>query len=316
MEILRPAVIGIGATGQAIAAALLIKRPETMLAVTREEGRERLMNGGIRVEGVINLEAKPVNVAASVAGLSGFGPDAVFIATKTFHLEKVAAELAELPGRDFLVISCHNGLGPEDYLAERFGKERVFRMSLNYGAVLVDQGSSRTTFFNSPNFLGPVDPSREGAANALAALLTEGGLATAAVSDIRETVWKKMIMKCSMASIGALTDMSIRDCLKYPPTREIAFGCFNEALAVAKASGYDLGPEYLEKAVAYIEEAGVHKDSMCHDVEAGRPTEIDYLGGRIVQYGKKLGIPTPHFLVTTNLVKALEKRIAAGKGQS
>lgn len=315
MEILRPAVIGLGATGQAIAAALTAKRPSTALAVTSEAGRERLLTGGIKVEGVINLEAGPVNVTSSVPELGEFDPDAVFIATKTFHLEKVADGLAALPGRHFLIISCHNGLGPEDYLAERFGRERVFRMSLNYGAVVKDQGSSRTTFFNSPNFLGPVDPSGEEAARAMAALLTEGGLATAAVQDIRETVWKKMIMKCSMASIGALTDMSIRDCLKYPPTREIAFGCFREALAVAKASGYDLGEEYLEKAVAYIEEVGVHKDSMCHDIEAGRPTEIDYLGGRIVDYGRKLGIPTPHFTVTTNLVKALEKRIAE-RGQA
>lgn len=308
MDIKRPAVIGIGATGQALAAAVLAVAPEAMLVVTNDKSRDHLLKEGLAVDGVIKLAARPVNVASSVADLDDFKPDAVFIATKTFHLEKVLSGLLSLKWSDYTVISCHNGLGPEDRIAQALGAKNVLRMSLNYGAVQIDQGRSTTTFFNSPNFIGPVDPAFNPASDSAATLLTAGGLATQSVPDIRETVWRKMIMKCSMASICALTDMTIREALKWPPTREIAFGCFAEALAVAKARGYDLGEAYLEKAVAYIEEVGVHKDSMCHDVALGRPTEIDYLGGRIVDYGRAGGVPTPHFSVTTNLVKTLENR--------
>jgi 2-dehydropantoate 2-reductase len=83
-------------------------------------------------------------------------------------------------------------------------------------------------------------------------------------------------------------------------------GCFEEILAVAKAKGYDLGRDYLNQALGYLEKAGVHKDSMCYDVENKRPTEIDFLGGKVVQYAKEEGIPVPYYVVMTNLVKAIE----------
>jgi 2-dehydropantoate 2-reductase len=58
--------------------------------------------------------------------------------------------------------------------------------------------------------------------------------------------------------------------------------------------------------VAYLEKAGVHKDSMCADIEHRKLTEIDFLGGRVVAYAREAGISVPFFTTMTNLVKALE----------
>lgn len=312
MTYARPAVIGLGGTGQALAAAVLRGAPEALLVVTREAGREQLLREGLEVSGALAMRSEVRNAAASIAALDDFRPDLVFLATKTFHLARVVEDLAGLAWQGFDVVSCHNGLGPEDFVAERLGAQRVFRMSLNFGGIQNDQCRSTTTFFNPPNFLGSLDPERRSDAEAIARLLTDGGLSTEAVGDIKEMVWRKMVMKCTMASIGALTDSSIRENLRFPPTREVAFGCFREALAIAKAFGYDFGEAYLEKAVAYIEEVGAHKDSMCHDIAAKRSTEIEYLGGKIVEYGKQLGIPTPYFTVTTALVRALDEKHRAG----
>ena len=113
-------------------------------------------------------------------------------------------------------------------------------------------------------------------------------------------------MKCTMASICAVTDRTLKQVLDFPPTREIADNCFKEALAVAKAQGYDLGEEYLQNALGYLEKAGTHKDSMCYDVANKTPTEIDFLGGKVVEYSRRLGIPTPYYIAMTNLVKAME----------
>jgi ketopantoate reductase len=60
----------------------------------------------------------------------------------------------------------------------------------------------------------------------------------------------------------------------------IAEGCFKEALDVARAMGYDMANK--------------------------TPTEIDFLGGKIVEYGRQKGIPTPFYVTMTNLVKAIE----------
>ena len=99
-----------------------------------------------------------------------------------------------------------------------------------------------------------------------------------------------MIMKCTMAPICAVTDKSIKDALEYPPTREIADACFKEALAVAAALGYDLGGDYLTQALGYLQKVGLHKDSMCIDIANQTPTEIDFLGAKVVEYARAKGI--------------------------
>ena len=113
-------------------------------------------------------------------------------------------------------------------------------------------------------------------------------------------------MKCTMASICAVTNMTIREALDYPPTRRVADTCFIEALEVAKARGYNLGEDYLNQALGYLEKVGSHKDSMCFDIERRTPTEIDFLGAKIVTYAQELDISVPFFTVMTSMVKAIE----------
>jgi 2-dehydropantoate 2-reductase len=45
---------------------------------------------------------------------------------------------------------------------------------------------------------------------------------------------------------------------------------------------------------------------MLQDVEARRRTEIDYLNGGIVRFGRELGVPTPLNEVVAALVNGLE----------
>ncbi|WP_422698679.1 ketopantoate reductase family protein [Desulfosarcina cetonica] len=80
---------------------------------------------------------------------------------------------------------------------------------------------------------------------------------------------------------------------------------------MAKAQGYDLGEKYLTDAFAYLEKVGIHKDSMCGDLERNNPTEIDFLGGKVVKYARELGVSVPYYTVMTNLVKELDKAYSA-----
>ncbi|WP_025322135.1 ketopantoate reductase family protein [Deferrisoma camini] len=312
MAVRRPAVVGVGATGAVLAAALAETAPDAVCVVSRPETAEALRRDGIRVSGAVEKRVRVRNVAVGVAELARHGPDAVFLCTKTYSLPRVLSELAAVLPAGVPVVSCQNGLGTEDDVAEAFGKANAFRMVLNYGCARQGPGEVRVAFFNPPNHLGPVLPEGADVARELAERLSGGGLATEAVEDVGRFVWRKMVMKCTMASICALADLTLREALTLPASRRVADACFREVLAVARALGYDLGEEYLSQAVAYLEKAGVHKDSMCHDLEAGRPTEIEYLGGRVVAYAERLGIPVPHYATLTDMVRALEAKRLGG----
>ena len=300
------AVVGVGATGTVLAAALLGKYPETVLVGRNPGAGARLSAQGIRVSGVINYQLPVKNYISHIRELKNLNPDLIFLATKTFHLEPILKELEDVYRPGIKIISTQNGLGTEDLIASKFGEDSVLRMSLNYGASLKGIGEAETAFFNPPNHLGTLVPQNSDLAMDIATMLTEGGLDTDFVDDIKFYVWKKMIMKCTMASICAVTNKTIKDALDFPSTREVADACFQEAIAVAKAMGYDFGPEYLEQALAYLAKVGVHRDSMCFDIDNKAPTEIDFLGAKIVEYARQKGIATPFYVTITNMVKAIE----------
>jgi 2-dehydropantoate 2-reductase len=306
MENRRVAVVGVGATGSVLAAALLSRDPETVLVDPRDGLRERLLGAGLKVSGALSYQVPVRHAVAKIADMKALRPRVVLLCTKTFNLADVVAEIDPVFDPGMKIVSTHNGLGTEDAIAERFGESAALRMILNFGVAVKAPGEVEVAFFNKPNHLGGIVPETGEAAAALAARLTEGGLDTQAVEDVRLHVWKKMIMKCTMASICAVTDKTIQQALEFGPTREIADGCFQEILSVAKAMGYDLGPDYLSQAVSYLAKVGIHKDSMCHDVAAKSPTEIDYLGGKVVEYARRKGIPVPYYTTMTNLVRALE----------
>jgi 2-dehydropantoate 2-reductase len=308
MKDMKTAIVGIGSTGSVMAAALLNKFPETFLIGIgrRPEQGDALRKKGINISGAINYQTAVKNFSNRIGDLKTFRPTVIFLCTKTFHLEQVLKDLQDVYTPGTKIISTHNGLGTEDLIAAKFGKETAFRMSLNYGVSIKEAGEVQAAFFNSPNHLGCLTAGNRKLGFQLAEMITDCGLDTEFVEDIKLFVWKKMIMKCTMASICAVTNKTIKGALDFAPTREIANACFKEALAVAKAMGYDLGENYLKQALNYLEKVGVHKDSMCYDIENKTPTEIDFLGSKIVDYAKESGVSTPFYITLTNLVKAME----------
>lgn len=306
MEKFRIAVIGIGATGAVLAAALLSKDQETVLVDPAPGMGEVLEKNGINVAGVISYSVPVKFFHDRIQEIEKHDPNLIFVATKTFNLPQVLEGLEGIFKTGTKIVSTHNGLGTEDLIAERFGAESAFRMSLNYGVASRGSGEAEVAFFNRPNHLGSLIPENRQLGEEIAGLLTDGGLDTDFVEDIKLFVWKKMVMKCTMASICAVTDKTIKDALDFPPTREIADACFNEILNVAKGKGYELGEDYLKQALGYLEKVGIHKDSMCYDIDNQSPTEIDFLGGKVVEYAREVGISVPFYTAMTNLVKAIE----------
>ncbi|MGB6065264.1 MAG: 2-dehydropantoate 2-reductase [Desulfomonilaceae bacterium] len=306
MEDLRIAVVGIGATGTVLAAALLKQDPETILVGPRPGLREAVKKNGIKVSGQLEYHVPVRNFFNSIGTMKDLNPNLIFLATKTFHLPRVLEEIKEVFRDGTKIVSTHNGLGTEDVIAETFGADTAFRMSLNYGVSVKGPGEVEMAFFNRPNHLGSVTEKNKKLGLEIAKLFTDSGLDTECVEDIKLYVWKKMIMKCTMASICAATDRTLKEVLDFPPTREIAENCFREVLAVARARGYDLGEEYIRDAFNYLEKVGGHKDSMCYDIVNKTPTEIDFLGGKVVEYARESGISTPFYVAMTNLVKAIE----------
>jgi 2-dehydropantoate 2-reductase len=306
MDDLRIAVVGIGATGAVLSAALLKNVPQTILVDPRPDLAREIKENGIRISGQVACRAPVRHFFDRMEKTKHLEPNLIFVSTKTFHLPEVLKDLQGLFERVTKIVSTHNGLGTEDCIADAFGEDSAFRMSLNFGVSMTGPGTAEVNFFNRPNHLGSLSQENRKLGLHVSKLFTESGLETEFVDDIKYYVWKKMIIKCTMSSLCAVTDKTLKGAIDFPPTREIAEACFREALAVAKAQGYDFGEGYVKDVLTYLETVGLHKDSMCFDLANRTPTEIDFLGGKVVEYAKQAGISVPFYQTMTNLVKALE----------
>ena len=203
MKKYRIAIVGLGATGTVLAAALLRKDPRTILVGRSHGMRKTLLKDGIRVSGPISYYVPAENYCGSIQDLGKYSPNLIFISTKTCDLARVLDELETVFKPGTKIVSTHNGLGTEDLIAERFGADSAFRMSLNFGVSRIEPGQVKAAFFNPPNHLGAVIPENHKVGEDIAGLFTDAGLDTMYVDDIKLHIWKKPVfikIQCALTS--------------------------------------------------------------------------------------------------------------------
>ena len=89
-----------------------------------------------------------------------------------------------------------------------------------------------------------------------------------------------------------------------PEWSERLFACHREAVAVGAAEGATLDGEALESLLGTP--LGEMRTSMQKDFDAGRPLELDAIGGPIVRSGVRHGLPTA---ATEELIRLIEQRL-------
>jgi 2-dehydropantoate 2-reductase len=121
-------------------------------------------------------------------------------------------------------------------------------------------------------------------------------------------VWRKAVLNACMNPICAITRKTMFEIISDPILYHLVDLLIKEGAAVARANEFHLGPDYYPYCIDYIRNAGHHKPSMLQDIEAGRRTEIDYINGKIIEYGAQAGLPTPYNTMVRGLVKAMEPK--------
>ena len=302
----RIAVIGAGPIG-AILAAYLANHGENVMLIDILKARiDAIRKQGLSISGITNLHVMIPHLGYSIAELESFKPDVIFVAVKTTALPIVIPEIQAIWDPSMKVICFQNGLDTELVFESAFGSENIVRMTLNYTGNMTGDASIEMTLFHKPNISGVLSKRAEGFARQISRLLTNAQFDTEYTEDLKWHTWKKTILNISMSALCAITKMSMNEALGFPETRKLVEESIREGIQVAKADGYEYGPDFLEECLSILHEAGHHKPSMCADIEHQGPTEIDYLNKKIVEYGDKYGIPVPYNLALTHLVKALE----------
>ena len=301
---MRVTIVGCGAVGSLFAANLAQLDDVEVWAFDLDREHVAAINEhGLRLSGAGEVVGK-LRATTDAAELppSDFG----IVATKCMHtapaIEATAAAFA-----NGSVCSVQNGVGNEEVLAQHV--ERVIRGTTFPAGRVLEPGHVQWDV-KGDTTIGPFEPRPAPMADIeqLADACTRGGMPTQAVADARGPQWRKLIFNAATNPIGALTGLTHGRVVEDPALRRLVSQLVDEGKAVAAAQGIELDadPEELIDHAARPDVAYDHKASMLQDVEARRPTEIDYLNGGISRFGREQSVPTPMNDAVTALIKGLE----------
>jgi 2-dehydropantoate 2-reductase len=305
----RVCVVGCGAVGSLFAANLAQLEDVDVWAYDLDEAHVRAINeNGLQLSGAGDVVGRVrATTRADELPACDFG----IVATKAMHTGAAVAAAARASDGG-CVASVQNGVGNEEAIAEHV--ERVVRGTTFPAGRIVQPGIVQWDV-KGDTTLGPFEPSPApaGEIERLADACTRAGLPTQAVADARGPQWRKVIFNAATNPIGALTRLTHGRVCEEPELRRLVSALVDEGKAVATAQGIELDadPEELIDHAARPDVAYDHKASMLQDVEARRPTEIDYLNGGIVRFGRELGVPTPLNEAVAALVTGMERSWAS-----
>jgi 2-dehydropantoate 2-reductase len=298
-------VVGCGAVGSLFAAALAQLEDVEVWAYDLAAAHVAAINErGLTLTGAGEVQASGIRATTDAAELPpcDFG----LVATKAMHTEPAIRATAHA-FRDGAVASVQNGVGNEETIAAHV--ERVIRGTTFPAGKILEPGLVQWDV-KGDTTLGPFEPQPAPAAEIerLADACTRGGMPTHAVADARGAQWRKVIFNASTNPVGALTGLTHGRVCELPPLRAFVSSLVDEGKAVAAAQGIELDadPEELIDHAARPEVAYGHKASMLQDVEARRQTEVDYLNGGIVRFGREHGVPTPLNEAVVALITGME----------
>ena len=129
-------------------------------------------------------------------------------------------------------------------------------------------------------------------------------------ADIDVLLWEKIFINIGINAIAAINNIPNGGLIESEELRILMKNAITEAWEVANALNIpvDSSPDrYIEFTYSVCAKTKPNRNSMLQDLDNGRKTEINFINGKIVEYGKKFGISTPINQKLTHEIKKLEK---------
>ena len=321
--------IGAGSIGSLfggyIASVHSNKSPLEVIFFGRRDHALAINRDGLRLSaGDKDIYLKNIRVFESVDAFTGSSDiggsykfDYLFLTTKAYDTERAMVQFKSVIDSAGWLIILQNGVGNEALVKNYCDEDKILRVVTSHGALLEDPGHVCHTGIGFTKigfaYLKRNDSNVEAYGRAeetllyLKNLLSAGGLATDIVADIIKCSWEKVFVNIGINAIGALTGLENGQLLENNSLRKLMEKAVIEALVVSKALKINLsGVDYVDLMYSVAKKTSNNKNSMLQDILKRKPTEIDFINGRIVEFGKKLGIEVVLNELLTVLIKGLE----------
>lgn len=230
---------------------------------------------------------KPVSAFATTAEI---GPvDLVIIALKATANGALEELIPPLLKGSTVLLTLQNGLGNEEFLAKRWGGERVMGalcfVCLNRTAPGVIEHFDHGTLS-----IGEYRRAPQSRTRAIVAAFQEAGIETHLVENLLTERWRKLLWNIpfnglSIAAGGATVDQVLAS----DGLRSLARELMGEALDAAGRLGHEIPDSYADFQIERSWSMGAYRPSSMIDWELGRPVEVEAIWGEPWRQGVAAG---------------------------
>ncbi len=318
-EATRIAVIGAGAVGSALG-ALLHRAGQKVVLVARPAHVAAICQNGLQVDGDMGNFIASVEAAETL----NFRPDLTLLTVKAQDVvAAVKANQAFLT--DVPVVTFQNGIRSDDLVASILPREQILSAVVLTHVTYLIPGKV-TVVYRGKLILGRPFGERDSKLEDVARTLNQA-VPTRVTHNIQGAHWLKLVVNLNNA-LPAITNQTMNQVYANASLRDLAVGLMREGLRVIDRANIRLESlpqvsvaltrlvNWMPSGIAgRIAAAKVRQlttewplwGSTLQSIQRGRPTEIDYLNGEIVELGKRYGEATPLNAKVVELVHQVER---------
>ncbi|MGW7646038.1 ketopantoate reductase family protein [Streptomyces bobili] len=289
------AILGPGGIG-GLLAGLLSRAGHQVICLSGEDTATHLRTQGVRVR-----SARFGDFTAPVAADTELRVpvDAVLITVKHTALDAALTRVPSAALGDALLVPFLNGVEHPAALRARYGPQAVAPSVIRVESTRIAAGViEHASPFAEIDLTGDQVPRPR--LDALARALTEAGPTTRILPDETAALWAKMAFLAPFALLTTRHALPLGEAR----TRHRAdlTALVEETAAVSRACGAPADPA--AALARYDAFPPATRSSMQRDAEAGRPLELDAIGGALLRAADLHGVPVP---VATRLVGELRE---------
>ena len=289
---MRVAVVGAGGVGGGFGAALA-KAGADVTFIARGAHLAAMKSVGLKIQGGRGeTHLVPTNATDNPADI---GPvDIVLFCVKLWDVESAGEAIKPLVGPGTAVIPLQNGIDAAERLIPILGAGAVMGGVAQISASIVAPGVIQQVGTFMRIIFGELDGKRSPRGEAFLALCEKAGFDVTLSDQILTDLWMKFILLACNASITAATRQPLGKLREDADLRPVMISAFRETIEIGRAKGVRLPADALEKILDFVGHAPpTMKASMALDLERGNRLELPWLGGKVVELGRQLGVATP-----------------------
>jgi 2-dehydropantoate 2-reductase len=289
---MRIAVVGTGGIGGPYGASLAAAGADVTF-VARGAHLAAIRENGLRVEGDRGeTHICPAQATDDVAGIGTV--DFVLFCVKLWDVEEAGAPLRAILGPQTAVIPLQNGVDAAERLIPILGPEAVMGGTAFVTGNIAAPGVIRQTGTYQRMTFGELDGRTSERGQRLLDLCEAAGFEGVLSSDIRVPIWEKFLLLVPLSGLNALTRVPLGKWRDDPDLLALYESALRETVTVGVAQGVRLPPDSVEKVKAMMwSMPPYHMTSMGNDLLRGNRLELPWFAGKVVELGRRHGIPIP-----------------------